>query len=303
MTVLIATMWAVYLSECLVRVRPGDWVFRRNGAGTLQGTDRPDFALLDGRWAFVMTSPLPWAEVYRCSAIQAGRKRARVALGFIHRRLRGLVVSTTVLFVLLLVVLPALIWTEQLVPWRIALAVSLGTVWATTLAMFFAAHITLLGRAPALESWLVVALSPLSLIRASTGITLQLSRGTHPVSAAASLCEEAEFLRIARLWHFDEPELRPVLARLAKRHQCNQELFAPPRDPEPGVALFCRRCHATYRAGARDCVDCNGVPLTVLPLADSVLVLDESPESVCLAAPGEGVLGPRRSRAMTTGPR
>jgi len=64
MTALIAILWTIYVSECFVRVRPGDWLFRRGLSGTVRGVGEPDAQFLGGSLAFSWTSLLPWRPVY-----------------------------------------------------------------------------------------------------------------------------------------------------------------------------------------------------------------------------------------------
>jgi hypothetical protein len=264
MTGLVAVLWVVYLTECFVRWRPGDWIFRSALWGAPRGVSEPDFALLDGRFCFVWTSLLPGAVVYRFAGEDTNRRRSQVDLDRVRHRSRWLRICSTTLSALVMIVLPVLIWTERFVPLLPLFVGAFVAVWAATLAASLLTHRRVYGVAAPMESWLVLALSPVSLMRAPVSITLDASSGTHPAIAADALCDTSEFLRIARLWHFDAPELRADLERLAAKRGHAQALTAPPADIDAGVTFFCRRCHATYLSAASRCVDCDEVELTPL---------------------------------------
>jgi len=265
MVSLVVVLWALYLSECFVRWRPGDWIYRPTLSGDLRGRAAPDVSFLDGRFCLVWTSLVPGSLVYRFSGSDVDRRTSQLRLHRVRQRSRLLRVSSTALFLVIMLVVPALIWTERIVPLLPALAVTLGLVWAVTLWSYLSTHKKAYGSAPAMESWLVLALSPISLMRAPVLISLEASPATHPAIAANLLCDTSEFLRVARLWHFDVPELRADLERLAARRGHPNALTSAPVEYEAGVSLFCRRCHATYATGAAGCVDCEGVGLTPLP--------------------------------------
>jgi hypothetical protein len=141
--------------------------------------------------------------------------------------------------------------------------------WGNTLVTFFRTYRWVHGRRPPLEIWLTHALSPVSLISAPTVVMLDILQDSHPVAAARVLCGDQEFLRVARLWHFDAPARRGDIERLAADRGLLTELVSPPQVTEPGVSCFCPRCHATYVVGARTCADCAGIALLVLKIAES----------------------------------
>ena len=115
-----------------------------------------------------------------------------------------------------------------------------------------------------METWLPQALSPLSLIRSPFVASGRAIADAHPVAAAAALCDDDEFLRIARLWHHDAESHRTAIDQLASARGLLDTLHAPPASPDPGATAFCPRCHATYLAQRSECRDCDDVPL--LPL-------------------------------------
>lgn len=246
----------------------------------MRGADAADITLFDGRVGFAWASLLPGAATYIVSGASLDRRRTRLRFERVHKDTAWLRLVSTALFALVIVLFPALVVTERLLPSLLVFAGVLALAWAGTLAVFFASYRRVHGSAPKLESWLVLALSPLSLIRAPHVVSLRALRDVHPVAAADALCGDEEFLRIARLWHFDCPDLRPAIRTLATRRGLLQRLTAPPSNIEPGVSRFCERCHATFQEGATTCADCDGVTLTLLPSA----CLDDSNGASAAAA-------------------
>ena len=255
---LVAVLWAVYLSECLVRWRPGDWVFRRTLSGGLEGVSQPDVTFWNERVAFVWTSPWPAAAVRRFSGETLDPLPALPTLAWLR-------VSAVALFLLLLVVFPALVIAGRVLPWLPHIVLAIVVAWTSTFVAFVRAFRRVHGRSPSMELWLMHAISPLSLVRAVQTVSIDASRETHPLVAADALCDDEEFLRIARLWHFDAVGLRPTIEQRAEKRGLRHRLLAPPAETEAGVSRFCRRCHATFKDAAQTCVDCIDVALTPLP--------------------------------------
>ena len=252
---LVAVLWAVYLSECFVRWKPGDWVFRRTLTGAIRGINRPDVTFWNERFAFVWTSPWPGHLALRCSGTNTDADTCRVRVRDAHVHTRWLRASAFALWLLLLVVFPVLVLSERFLlslPWLVPAVI---VVWTSTLVSFFRTR-------PSLELGLTNSLSPVSLIAAPVAISIDRCSTTHPVIAAHVLCDTDEFVRIARLWHFDAESLRPQIDQLARER--GVALLAPPADVEPGVSQYCARCHATFTDAARFCADCIFVELTPL---------------------------------------
>jgi hypothetical protein len=264
MSGLVLALWIIYLSECFVRWRPGQWIFRPRLNGRLEAAHQPDISFLDGRFSFVWTTALPWRAALVFSGDSFDRKSTDERLRQVRTACRTLRLLSSALFALILIVFPALVLSEHFVPAAPAFICAVALAWVATLAGFFHAHRRLNRSWPKLESWLVAALSPLTLIRAHQIVTSSAPLDAHPGLAAALLCDDGEFLRVARLWHFDRPELRPAIAEVACERGLLEALFAPPRVVEPGVSRFCQRCHATYHDRASRCADCDGVELTRL---------------------------------------
>lgn len=254
---LVAVLWAVYLSECLVRWKPGQWVFRRTPSGRVEGVNAPDVTFWNERVAFVWTSPWPAMDVRRFSGTDLQPPPPLVGVAWLR-------LSSAALFLLLLVVFPALAITARLLPWVIHLAAAVVVAWISAFIAFVRSYRRLHGGGPPLELWLMHLLSPVSLARAPQIVSIDVSSATHPVAAAEALCADEEFLRIARLFHFDEPELRGTIEEMADRRGVKERLLTPPSAAEAGVTRFCRRCHATFKDAAQVCVDCGDVELTAL---------------------------------------
>ena len=255
---LVAVLWAVYLSECLVRWRPGDWVFRRTAFGPVTGVNTPDVTFWNDRLAFVWTSPWPAAIVRRFSG--TGMQPLPPLAGHLWLRL-----SAATLFLLLLVVFPVLALTDRVLPSALPLAAAVLLAWISTFVAFVLTYRRVHGGRPSLELWLTNLLSPVSLARAPQVVALDVAADRHPLIAAAALCADDEFLRIARLFHFDDAALRETIERLAEERGVQRLLLAAPNGAEAGVTRFCRRCHATFKEAAQVCADCQTVELIPLP--------------------------------------
>lgn len=267
--ILIAVLWTVYLSERFVRWKAGDWVFRRTMLRAVCGVASPDVTFMAERFAFVWTSAWPSDVPLRCRGEQMDSAAFSARLNDVRRQTRWLRASAAALFFALLVAFPALILTERLLPLLSVLAATVLFTWGNTLVAFFLTYRRVHGRLPALEIWLTHALSPVSLVSSPTAVMLDVLGDSHPVAAAHVLCGDREFVRIARLWHFDAPAARPDIERLAADRGLLVELLAPPRVMEPGVSRYCPRCHSTYVSGATQCADCVGIALSALKIAES----------------------------------
>ncbi len=265
MSGLVAALWIIYASECFVRWRPGDWIFRPCLDGRWRAVSEPDVTFLNGRFAFVWTTVLPWRTAMVFTGDSFDRDLTGARLEQLRTHCRVLCFASTALFAAVMVVFPALVLTETFAPAALPLVGAGVLAWASTLAAFFAAHRDLHDRRPQLESWLVAVVSPLTLMRSHQIVVSSAAASAHPATAASLVCDDDEFLRVARVWHFDRPDLRSMIASLVSRRGLLDELLAPPRVMEPGDSRFCRRCYATYRQGAAKCVDCEDVALTPLP--------------------------------------
>jgi hypothetical protein len=253
---LVIALWAIYVSECFVRWRPGDWVFRETASGVL-ASDAPDVTFVGGRFAFARMPLLPWSAAHVCHGEDLDGRGVCVRLEAADAEARWVKLSSAVLFGVLLIAVPALVVADRLLP---VLYWSLGAVavaWAATFGTFLTAYRRLVGAGPPIETWLVLLLSPVDLVRAPAVLSLRLIESAHPVAAADALCGDAEFLRVARVWQFDAPGLRQAIQQAAAARGLKDALAAPPPIPEPGVSRFCPRCSATFRDPATRCADCG----------------------------------------------
>ena len=269
--ILIAVLWAVYVSECFVRWRPSDWVFRRSPRRLFCGTHRPDITFWNERLAFAWTSAWPADIALRArgGSLDADTCRARIYAA--TQQTRPLRLASTVLFLVLLVLFPALILFDRLLVVFIPFAGVVAGAWATTLTLFFRTYSRVHGRRPPLETCLTHALSPVSLIVSPTAVMVDLVADTHPVAVAHAVCDDTEFLRIARIWHVDAPAAQPEINRLAASRGLLDHLMTPPTVVDAGISHYCPRCHATYVGRADTCVDCHGVALIPLQTAKPLL--------------------------------
>ena len=266
---LLAVLWAVYLSDCFGRQRADQWTFRRGAFKPVRGFAEPDILLGGGSVGFVWTPLLPWHTVFCFSGRELGLAAARRRFDQIRQHSRRLNIASLALFAWLMGGVSVLVLTDRLlsvlIPWA-AVCVLFSSV---TFALFISAYTRTHRTRPPLETWLTLALSPISLIRAPIVVAFSAARDVHPVTAAAVLCRDEEFLRIARLWYFDHPELRAKIVELAGSRRLQALLTAGPETWEPGVSLFCPRCHSTFKRGVSECSDCGDMRLEPLGAAIS----------------------------------
>jgi hypothetical protein len=259
MTTLVAILWIVYFSDCFAKTSPDSWVFRGLRVGGLRPSKGADIEFLGGRLSLVWLSVWPWAAAVQASGesfdIDLARGRLSDALGDI----RALRVASAALFGLVLVALSVLVVTDRLIGvlwlWLPAALVA----WVATVVLFLQSR----KRAavpPSWESAAAVVLSPLTAIRSPLVILAPRMREFHPVCVAAVTCSEADFLRVARLWHFDAPDLRESIRTIADTRGLAERLTAPPDDAEAGMTRYCPRCYESYQDTAAACSTCL-VPL------------------------------------------
>ena len=262
---LLALLWCIYLSECLVRQRPGELVLSARAIKGWRAIADPEIQLLAGRVGFSWTAILPWRLAFTLSGDELDIRKARALVAGLKDSIRWLRIASGALFIWILGGLTVLVITDRLLSVLLPYAIVALLLWALTFAAFLGAFRRVHGQRPALEIWVTAALSPVALIRAPHIVCLSAIKSLHPVAASTLFADDAEFLRVGRLWHFDAPELRPAIERAAKTRALQDQPTAPPATPEPGLARFCPRCHETYTAAAERCADCAEVPLQLLP--------------------------------------
>ena len=250
MTWLIALVWALYASECVVRHRAGAIVFRGRAIGALRPIAEPDFDLAGGRLSISWAALLPWQFGFATGEkvdSHRGSRHARVSLLRAIRHTRPLQWASSALLLGLLVGMPVLILTERLIrDARRSGCRSLASIWLATVLLYFGAHREIHSRAPALEAWLMVVLSPLAAIRAPAQVLGTVTRGMSPFVVASIVCGDEELLKFFRRVYFDAPALRPDLERLLKSRRLAAALLAGSAPSEPGMRAFCPRCHTLY---------------------------------------------------------
>jgi hypothetical protein len=261
---LLALLWCIYLSECLVRQRPGELVLSARAIKGWRAIAEPEIQLLGGTVGFSWTAVLPWRLAFTLSGDELDIRTARDLVGGVKESTRWLRIASGTLFLWVLGGLTVLVITDRLLSVLLPYTVVALLLWALTLVAFFRAFRRVQGHRPPLEIWVTAALSPIALIRAPHIVCLSAIKILHPVAASAILADDAEFLRVGRLWHFDAPALRPAIERAARTRALQNQLTAPPATPEH-AARFCPRCHETYTAAAERCADCTEVPLQLLP--------------------------------------
>jgi hypothetical protein len=264
---LVVLLWCVYLTDCFVRQPHGHWTLRRGLSRGVHGIVGPDVQLLGERLGFAWTPLLPWHPAYAFDGREMNAKAARTRLDFLAQHTRWLRAASSGLFVWVMVVMPLLIVMDRLLsmlmPWLCVAAIA----WMSTYILFLRTYRRIHHRRPPFETWLTMTLSPVSLMRSPAAVAFTAARDVHPLAAAAVLCDVQEFLRLARLWWYDEPDARARIEDIARDRGLDGALAAGPQACEPGVSLFCPRCHTTYTDRATECRDCGPVPLR--PLAVS----------------------------------
>ena len=76
-------------------------------------------------------------------------------------------------------------------------------------------------------------------------------------------CSERDFLRVARGWRFDHPELHDAIVSVAHQVGLVERLSAPPASSDPELTKYCPRCHELYREWAGQCSSC-AIPVSTI---------------------------------------
>lgn len=270
MSMMLIVLWCVYLTDCIASVdrkaspQQREWWFRGSRPGRMRATSSPDAEFLDGKFACVWLPLWPWHVAFAAAGEDLDLDRARTHLDALRHSTRHSLWAVCALFILLLVVLPLLVMTDRLLGslhlWGPVTAIA----WAAALITFIRVHRRVHARGVPLELMLTVGLSPLSLIRGRVVILQRALHGLHPITAAGLLCDDDEFVRVAKLWWYDAPERREAITRIARTRSLEARLTAQPAPGEPHLTKYCPRCQATYATFAEHCRDCPHVPLSRL---------------------------------------
>jgi hypothetical protein len=250
----IVVVWAVYLIDLFVAAVPQAWTFRGR-RGAMRAADRPDVEL-SGGFALMRLPVVPWEAAFvatgrECDASAARRIEAAFADA------RPVAIGSTALAVVLLVGLPAIRagWiTPRL--WIAAAAIT----WLATVVVFARAWRRVHARRVPLETWIATLLSPVGASRSVYALYWRALAPLHPLVLAAAACDDEEFVRVARLWRYDQPDDAAMVASLAAGRGLSERLAAAPPADDPHLPRYCPRCGGAYAAFAEACRDCQ-VPL------------------------------------------
>jgi hypothetical protein len=214
----------------------------------------PDLELTGG-FALMRLPIAPWQAAFSVDGSDRDPAMTASRVDAVFAEARPLALASTALAVVLLFGLPGIRvgWITPKV-WLIAAVAA----WLTTILVFVRTWRRVHGRRVPLETWVATLASPVSASRSVHALCWRALAPLHPMAAAAALCDDTEFLRVARLWRFDHPA-DEAAATLARRRGLADRLAAPPSD-EAGLPRFCPRCGSGYAAFADACRDCR-VPL------------------------------------------
>ena len=264
MTELLVLLWCVYFADCFVRVDAREWTFRGWGLGACRGFRGPELALAGGRLQFVRYPLWPGAvglgAAGECLDLQAARQRVADA----QRHVKWLQSAAAGLFGTLLPTLSWLVWTGRFYPMAWVWAATAASALSATWVLYIRAHRALHGRAPAAGVWVPLAFSPVSVIRTPFLVGRAVCADLPPIAVAGAVCGDDEFLRVARLCHYDEAACRSGIERIVADRGLTARFDERPSADPNVFGWFCPRCHEVYRKSASTCVDCLGVPLLSL---------------------------------------
>jgi hypothetical protein len=249
----IVVVWAVYLIDLFVAAVPQAWTFRGR-RGAMRAGPGADIEL-NGGFALMRLPLAPWHAAFVAGGSDGDPARSASRVDVVFAEARALAVASTALAAVLIVGLPAI-----RVGWITSTAwlIVAGATWVTTILVFLRAWRRVHGGRVPLETWVATLVSPVGASRSVYTLYWRALAPLHPVAAAAALCDDAEFLRVARLWRFDHPA-DEATAALARRRGLAERLAAPPPD-DASLPRFCPRCGSGYAAFADACRDCR-VPL------------------------------------------
>jgi hypothetical protein len=247
----IAVVWIVYVVDLFVAAVPGAWTFRGRPAA-MRASTGPDIQLA-GNFALMRLPVLPFdaAFVALGRELPAAPRTARIDA--VLAAARPVAVATTALALLLLAGLPAV-----RVGWMTPRSwIALGALaWLVAAVLTVRACRRVHGRWPSIETWLGTLLSPVGASRGVHAVYWRSLEALHPLELAASLCDDAELLRVARLWSYDTPADRAAIDNLLASRGLTGRLATPPPDAD-GSPRYCPRCGSGYAAFADACADCR----------------------------------------------
>ena len=252
----IAVVWVVYLVDLFVAAVPGAWTFRGR-RGAMRATAVPDIQLAGG-FALMRLPLLPFEAAFVAAGAELPAKARLARVDTVLAEARPVAIAAAALAGVLLAGLPALRvgWVTPKA-WVIAAAAA----WLTTALVFVRGYRRVHARWPSVETWFATLLSPVGASRSVYALYWRSLDALHPIEAAAALCDDAELLRVARLWTYDVPDDRPRVRRLLEPRGLAARLAEPPPIDADGSPQYCPRCGSGYAAFVTDCADCQ-VPLS-----------------------------------------
>ncbi|MBN2338204.1 MAG: hypothetical protein JXP48_06655 [Acidobacteria bacterium] len=302
---LFLLLLVIYLSDCIVWTRSGDWIFRGSPWRPWKIRHTPQFMMGD-RGGITLAGLLPplspcillaasangrqddHADPSRAGAPSFDMKALENRIAAFHKESLVPRILGNFLFIIIFIALPATLWTGTLaVHWRL-LAALLACFWLSGVVTFPLAHRRLFPdeKSSRVKKTLLMSVSPLSAIRAADQLARDLLRGFHPIAVCSHLCSQDDFEYHARMASFDEvqkaegrlPPPSPSRPKSRIRVEqypitqfldslgCLERIRTPPIAEDGSSHSYCPRCHCQYRAGFQTCADCGGIGL--LPLAD-----------------------------------
>lgn len=215
---------------------------------------------------------------------------ARRQVEAFYRETRALRAASLVVVIIAFAVWPAVVIGVGLEgTWLLLLGVTYLATWVVA-ALFFRAHRRLFPEARA-ERWgqtALVALLPISAMRASDAIARTLLHGYHPLAAAIALApparvaelsghlirdarsprrpvcvnEEAE-AQAVEAWYREA--LRKAVERAARGAGVDvDKVTAAPAPEDASIRSYCPRCLAQYGEDTKVCADCGDVPVMAI---------------------------------------
>jgi len=250
----IVVVWVVYLIDLFVAAVPQAWTFRGR-RGAMRASSRPDVEL-SGGFALMRLPVAPWEAAFVAGGREHDAGAVARRIDHVFAEARPVAIGSTTLAAVLLVGLPA-IRVGWITP-RIWMAIA-AAAWLATMVVFVRAWRRVHGRRVPLETWIATLLSPVGASRSVYAIYWRALAPLHPAAVAGVACDDDEFLRVARLWRYDQPEDTDLVATLAAARGLAGRLAAPPA-ADQHLPRYCPRCGSGYAPFADACRDCR-VPL------------------------------------------
>ncbi|MGH9793999.1 MAG: hypothetical protein ACRD5G_04425 [Candidatus Acidiferrales bacterium] len=262
----------------------------------LNGTHAVRFvsAVAARHWATILRKLAKQAVEQRAStierAVEAMLDSERIAQDVARCRAHAALLRwhCNVLFVFLFVLAPVAVWLRGLAfTWPVLLAALLVQMWVIAW-LFRRAHLRVQAEdsETRFTATATMLLSPMAAVRAGDLLLLDLLSCYHPAAVARVLCRSERFEALAarslREVFFPLPssnfadddsgwtewwdaKWREALRRFVARHVEQGERFLAAPSAQQDCQSYCPRCWNQYLSHARECADCDGLPLRPLP--------------------------------------